>query len=110
MPSGEIRNMRCAQTVQAKNAVELQKNGDIILHMEIQTQSRILRAMRAWTGFDQSEVAARADLAERTLLDAERGRSCSQKTWDKLLGFYAQCGLYWRAGDDVEPARLVFRG
>lgn len=77
--------------------------------MDVEQQARILRAMRAWLGMEQGEVARFAGLGERSLLDAEKGRSCSAKTWLKLTEFYASRGLHWREGDRVEAARIMIQ-
>lgn len=75
--------------------------------MIVETQASVLRAMRAWINIEQAGAARGADIGERTLLDAEKGRGCSEKTWVKLLAFYATYGLHWRPADDLEPGRIL---
>ena len=66
--------------------------------MTIEEKASIARAMRAWLALDQRTVAVAADLAQRTLLEIERARSCSERSWTKLLDFYDGQGLRLVAG------------
>lgn len=75
--------------------------------MENRYRASALRASRAWTGLEQKAVATAAGVGERTLLDAEAGRACSNKTWEKVAAFYATRGLHWRDGDAGELGRML---
>lgn len=70
-----------------------------MLVMTVEQQAAALRAMRAWLGLDQRVVAEGAGIAERTLLDAERARACSDKSWAALTSWYARIGVHWRGGE-----------
>lgn len=73
--------------------------------MDLNVQSAVLRAMRAWCGLDQRSAAQAADLSLRSVVQAEGGRP-SPKTWSKLTAYYATRGLEWREG---EPGLLVVK-
>jgi len=66
--------------------------------MEIELQSSFLRAARAWLGEDQAVIARAAGVSERTLIEAEKARSCSGKTWTALTAYYASRGIVLREG------------
>lgn len=76
------------------------------VNMETEQQARVLRAMRAWLGIEQAEAANGGGIAERTLLDAEKGRACSDKTWTAMIAFYGSRGIFWR-GDDAPVAIII---
>jgi DNA-binding XRE family transcriptional regulator len=89
---------------------DLKSHDDYLADMTIETQSAVLRAMRAWANIEQSDAAAGAGLSVPTLIRAERGRACTAKTWAAMLAFYAAHGMHWREGDELESARIVFTG
>lgn len=68
---------------------------------EPQVRAAALRAMRAWANLQQGEAAASAGISENSLIAAEKGRRCSDKTWRAMTDFYASRGLVLRAGDPL---------
>lgn len=60
---------------------------------DINTRAAILRASRAYLGIDQIEASDSAGISQRTLIAAERGRVCTDKTFDKLTTVYAAWGM-----------------
>ena len=62
--------------------------------------------MRGWTGIHQTAAAEGGGIAENTLISAEKGRGCSDKTWNVMLAYYAhEHGLHWRG--DEGPAAII---
>lgn len=64
----------------------------------------VIRAMRAYLGQDQVQVAEGAGVSRRTLLAAEAG-TMTDKTWGRLTAYYADLGLEWWG----EPAGIRVR-
>lgn len=60
--------------------------------MSITSNPAIIRALRAYIDADQAAIAAGAGLSLRTYIEAERGRACSQKTFDKIMAYHASLG------------------
>lgn len=87
-------------------AVEPQKGSRYTYHMKIEQQSAFARAARSWFDLDQKRAAVGAGISERTLLDLEKGRACSDKTWTAVATFYASQGFEVREG---QPLILLVR-
>jgi DNA-binding XRE family transcriptional regulator len=71
--------------------------------MEMNRKSAFLRAARAWLGEEQRAAATAAGVGWNTLLDAEKGRACTDKSWAKLADYYRSRGISL-----VEDGELVF--
>lgn len=65
-----------------------------------------MRACRAWLGINQKDAAKLAGLSDPTLIKAEKGQECSDRTWELLVGIYAARGAHIRTGDG--PTVIVF--
>ena len=65
-----------------------------------------IRAFRAWLGLEQREAGIAAGVGEKRLIDAEKGRVMSERTWKELTAFYASRGLEIREG---EPLIILVR-
>lgn len=66
---------------------------DIRVSMDIQHQAAFLRAARAWIDQDQRSLAAAVGIGLNTLVAAERGNSCTDKTWRRMVEHYASIGI-----------------
>lgn len=66
---------------------------------DLNFRSSHLRAARAWLGTDQAVAAAGGDISENTLIAAEKGRACTDKTWHKMLAYYEGQGIVLREGE-----------
>ena len=69
--------------------------------MEIERKAQILRTARAWLGEEQKAAAEAAGLAWNTLIAAEKGRSCTDKTWDRMSEHYRSRGISFVEQDDL---------
>ena len=77
--------------------------------MTDELKSAIARALRAWTGLDQKSVAKAIGVSDPVVIDVEKGRGASEKSWAKLMAFYSERGLYWRGGESGEPGCIIVR-
>lgn len=69
--------------------------------MDIQHRPALLRAARAWLDADQRGTAAAAGIGLNTLLSAERGAGCTDKTWNRMVEHYRSQGLTFAEADDL---------
>lgn len=61
--------------------------------MDLNHKGDLLRALRQLAGQPkQTEVAAEAGIALNTLIAAERGAACSDRTWNILVEYYRSLG------------------
>ena len=60
--------------------------------MDIETKSKILKALRAMSGKTQREIANAAGIATNSVVDAEMGVRCTNRTWEKVLAVFGEEG------------------
>lgn len=58
-----------------------------------------LRAARAGLNIRQRDLLDAAGLAENTVIAAEQGRACSEKTWAALSAYYEAKGVVVEEGE-----------
>lgn len=69
--------------------------------MELHHLAAASRALRAWLDLDRGPAAAAIGISERTLLELEKGRACSDATWSAVEAFYAGQGVELSFGDPL---------
>lgn len=70
----------------------------------------LLRAARAAAGIQQVDAAAGAGIAENTLIDAEHGRRCSDRTFRRLAEVYRRRGVEIAVAVDGASGYVMVRG
>lgn len=75
--------------------------------MDIQHRAAFLRAARAWVGGEQRPIAKAVGIGLNTVVAAERGTSCTDKTWERMTEHYRSLGLSFV--EDGDLAMIIMR-
>ncbi len=61
--------------------------------MSYSYNSGIIRAIRGLLDIEQGAMAKGCELSIRTYIEAERGRGCTQTSWNKIIGYAERNGI-----------------